>query len=451
MDRRKISSIIAALVSLLFVMGCSEDPNANLERLDKFIRKDTTMVANLRTICEKYPARLSGSENNTLAQQYIRSEFERMGFDVDLMEVEVPNWYGGESSLQVKSSEFNVDIPCVSLGLAEGTGGKVVEAPVIEVRNREEFDRSQLEGKIVFINDPMKNHGDYGRAGWQRREAAGLAAEKGAVGIIIRSLSQFMDTHPHTGSVTYSPKAPKIPALAVSTIDAEKLSGMIASKSHIRLAISSTAHTKEGKATGNNVIAEIKGSVNPENVILVTGHLDSWHISQGAHDDASGVVLAMNVLRAFKETGIKPNNTIRIMPYQDEEVGLQGIHTYSTHKKKSGEKHLLHLEIDLGVGTPKEIMFFADSIQTAELNAYLQPFKKGKTPFLNRAGNINDYFSTSADLGAMMGYLVVDNHDDYFLYHHASNDNFEVINLKQLKDCSSFITRFVYLIDKYYK
>lgn len=448
--RKLITSITLAAAVLA---GCSENHQKNLQKLEGFIQQDTSMIHNLRVICKEYPARLSGSRENAGAQEYIYNEFNKIGAEASLMEVPVPNWYGGESKVVIKYGREAVEVPSVNLGLAEGTGGKVIEERVVEITSRKELDEKDVKGKIVFFNDPMKSHNDYGRAGWQRRQGPGLAAEKGAKGVVIRSLTQFMDEHPHTGSTTYSKNAPKIPAIAISTIEAEKLSKTIAENRRVKLAISSTAYTRPEQATGNNVIGEIKGSLHPENVIMVTAHLDSWHIAEGAHDDGSGVVILMNILRAFKEAGIQPYNTIRVMPYQDEEVGLQGIHTYAEKKEGSGENHLYHIEIDSGIGNPRGVGLYGDSTKIASLNTFISQYIDlgYDTPFIIRAGETYTRFPTATKFGAIAGWFIPDNSTDYFLYHHASNDNFEVLDQQQLKDCSQAMTQLVYLLDRYHK
>lgn len=448
--RKFISSFLLAAA---VCTGCAENHNRNLEKLESFIQNDTTITHNLRVLCKEYPARLSGSENNRKAQEYLYNEFSKMGTDVSLMEVPVPNWYGGESTVEVIVGGKSTPVPSVNLGLAEGTGGKTITEPVVEIKSREVLEKTNVKGKIVFFNDPMKSHGDYGRAGWQRRLGPGLAAEKGAKGAVIRSLTQFMDLHPHTGSTTYSPNAEKIPAIAISTIEAEKLSETITRNKNVKLAISSTAHTKEGAATGNNVIAEIKGSLHPENIIMITAHLDSWHIAEGAHDDGSGVVILMNILRAFKENGIQPYNTIRVMPYQDEEVGLQGIHTYAEKKEGSGEKHLYHIELDSGIANPKCVGLYGDSTKLANLSTFVETYLDWgyDTPIIVRAGEVYNRFPTATKFGAIAGWFIPDNNKDYFFYHHASNDNFEVLDQQQLKDCSQALTQLVYLLDRYHK
>lgn len=443
------SMVLAAAVCT----ACSEDHNKNLAKLESFIQNDTTITHNLRVLCKEYPARLSGSENNAKAQEYLATEFANMGAEVSLMEVEVPNWFGGESSVEIVLGKERIPVPSVNLGLAEGTDGKVIEERVVEIKSSKELEETNVKGKIVFFNDAMKSHGDYGRAGWQRRLGPGMAAEKGAKGVVIRSLTQFMDVHPHTGSTHYSSNAEKIPAVAISTVEAEKLSETIANNKRVKLAISSTAHTKEGKATGNNVIAEIKGSVHPENVIMVTAHLDSWHIAEGAHDDGSGVVILMNIIRAFKENGIEPYNTIRVMPYQDEEVGLMGIHTYSEKKEGSGENHLYHIEIDSGIGNPKGVGLYGDSTKIANLNAFVETYMDlgYESPVIVRAGEVYNRFPTATKHGAVAGWFIPDNNKDYFFYHHASNDNFEVLDQQELKNCSQMLTQLVYLLDRYHK
>ncbi len=441
------------LLAAAICSGCAEDHNKNLEKLQGFIQSDTAITHNLRVLCKEYPARLSGSKNNTGAQEYLANEFAQIGAQVSLMEVPVPNWFGGESSVEVIYGKERKSLPSVNLGLAEGTDGKAIEARVVEITSREELEKADIKGKIVFFNDPMKSHSDYGRAGWQRRLGPGLAAEKGAVGVVIRSVTQFMDKHPHTGSTTYSQNAPKIPAIAISTIEADNLHEIINSNKGTKLAISSTSYSREGKATGNNVIGEIKGSLHPENVIMVTAHLDSWHIAEGAHDDGSGVVILMNILRAFKQAGIQPYNTIRVMPYQDEEVGLQGIHTYAEKMEGNGEKHLYHIEIDSGIGNPMGVGLYGDSTHIANLNTFVgQHMDLGyETPVIIRAGEVYTRFPTATKFGAVAGWFIPDNNSDYFLYHHASNDNFEILDQQQLKDCSSAMTRLVYLLDRYHK
>lgn len=449
MKRLITSMVVAAAVCT----GCAEDHNRNLAKLESFIQNDTAITHNLRVLCKEYPARLSGSENNKKAQEYIYNEFGKIGAEASLMEVEVPNWFGGESSVEIVLGKERIAVPSVNLGLAEGTGGKVIEERVVEIKSMQELKEKDVKGKIVFFNDPMRSHGDYGRAGWQRRLGPGMAAEKGAKGAVIRSVTQFMDEHPHTGSTNYSDKAEKIPAIAISTIEADKLSKIIAENRNVKLAISSTSYTREEKGKGDNVIGEIKGSVHPENVIMVTAHLDSWHIAEGAHDDGSGVVILMNILRAFKESGIKPYNTIRVMPYQDEEVGLQGIHTYAEKKEGSGENHLYHIEIDSGIGNPKGVGLYGDSTKLANLNAFVETYMDlgYEDPVIVRAGEVYSRFPTATKFGAVAGWFIPDNNKDYFLYHHASNDNFEVLDQQELKNCSQAMTQLVYLLDRYHK
>ena len=445
--------LASMLLAAAVFAGCAEDHNKNLQKLDRFIQNDTAMTHNLWVLCKEYPARLSGSENNRKAQEYLAKEFAQIGAEVSLMEVEVPNWFGGESTVEIVLGKERIAVPSVNLGLAQGTDGKVIEERVVEIKSREELEKADVKGKIVFFNDPMKSHNDYGRAGWQRRLGPGLAAEKGAKGVVIRSLTQFNDVHPHTGSTTYSKNAEKIPAIAMSTVEADKLSQIIAENKKVKLAISSTSYTREEQGKGNNVIAEIKGSVHPENVIMVTAHLDSWHIAEGAHDDGSGVVILMNILRAFKENGIKPYNTIRVMPYQDEEVGLQGIHTYAANKADAGENHLYHIEIDSGVGMPTGVGLYGDSTQIANLNTFVGTYMDlgYERPVVVRAGEVYNRFPTATDLGAVAGWFMPDNSKDYFLYHHASNDNYEVVSQDELKACSKAMTKLVYLMDRYHK
>jgi hypothetical protein len=161
----------------------------------------------------------------------------------------------------------------------------------------------------------------------------------------------------------------------------------------------------------------------------------------------------MNIIRAFKQAGIQPYNTIRVMPYQDEEVGLQGIHTYAANKADAGENHLYHIEIDSGVGMPTGVGLYGDSTQIANLNTFVGTYMDlgYERPVVVRAGEVYNRFPTATDLGAVAGWFMPDNSKDYFLYHHASNDNFEVVSQDELKACSKAMTKLVYLMDRYHK
>ncbi len=167
----------------------------------------------------------------------------------------------------------------------------------------------------------------YSKAGWQRMYGASMAAKKGAEAVITRSLSPVSDDFPRTGTLRYEEGVKQIPALAISTHDADILSESIAKNPNLRVTFSSTSEWK-GTATGFNLIGEIKGVKNPDKVILISAHIDSWFNSQGAQDNATGCAQAIDVLRIFSKAGIKPQNTIRVLIYQDEEISMSGMKKY---------------------------------------------------------------------------------------------------------------------------
>lgn len=343
------------IVLLCVLSGCKSDTSV-LEKIEK-ISKSGDCYQCIKTLSEKTPARMSGSMNNANAIAFLKSEMEQTGAEVNTDSVNVPLWLPCSASLFYMDEAGRKDLNVIPLGLSVGTGGKELNMKVVELKNKSDFEKaSSLESCIVFFNEKMDTTANgYSKAGWQRMFGASMAAKKGAEAVITRSLSPVSDDFPKTGTLRYEDGVRKIPALAISTNDADKLSESISKNPNLKITLFSTSEWK-GTATGLNLTGEIKGVKNPDKVILISAHIDSWFNSQGAQDNATGCAQAVDVLRVFSETGIKPQNTIRVLIYQDEEISMSGMKKYID--RYGDECHLYNLEIDSGAEEPLGFALF---------------------------------------------------------------------------------------------
>ncbi|NJL75615.1 MAG: M20/M25/M40 family metallo-hydrolase, partial [Saprospiraceae bacterium] len=307
--------------------------------------------------------RLSGSPQAMAAVEFTKQMLDTLGLDsVWLQPCLVPHWVRGEKE-QVRivnsSSLGSFDLNGVALGNSIGTGKFGITAEVVEVQSLDELEslgEQKLTGKIVFFNRPMdatqlNTFAAYGGAADQRVFGPIRAAKLGAVAAIVRSLTTRLDGYPHTGSTMYDPKEKNIPALAISTNDAVRLSTLLAQEK-VSIFIKTTCQHLSPKLS-YNVIGEIKGKEKPEEIILVGGHLDSWDLGQGAHDDGAGCVQAMEVLHLFKRLNYQPQRTIRCVLFMNEENGQKGAMAYRDSSEVHKEFHLAAIESDAGGFTPR--------------------------------------------------------------------------------------------------
>lgn len=403
--------------------------------------------------------RLSGSLNAERAVEYTKEEFEKLGLDkVWLQPVMVPRWVRGAPEFAyIETSPGNttsVNICALGGSIATPSGG--IKANLIEVatyKDLEALGEAKIKGKIVFINRPMQadliNTFDaYGGCSSERYSGAREAAKYGAVGVIVRSLNLRLDDYPHTGSMSYGdlPNSQRIPSAAISTNDAELLSGMLALDKNIKLYFSQSCKQLED-VLSYNVIGEITGSEFPNEIIVVGGHLDSWDLGDGSHDDGAGVVQSMDVLRLLKESGIQPKRTIRAVLFMNEENGLRGGRKYAEVAQNKGENHIFALESDSGGFTPRGFSFQSSEAMLAKVQSWRPLFK----PYLIH------YFEagySGADIGPLKNDNIVlaglrPDSQRYFDHHHAANDTFEHVNKRELELGAASMTALIYLIDKY--
>lgn len=402
--------------------------------------------------------RLSGSTNAELAVQYTKSELEKLGLDkVWLQPVMVPKWVRGEKEMAYfKTAKKLNKVNICALGGSIATPNGGVKAKVIEVatyKDLEALGTDKIKGKIVFINRALQpelvnTFQAYGGCSSERYRGAAEAAKYGAVGTIVRSLSSRQDDFPHTGSMSYGglPTSQRIPSAAISTNDAVKLSDALKADNNLEFYFEMSCQQFED-VQSYNVIGEITGSKFPNQYIIVGGHLDSWDLGDGAHDDGAGVVQSMDVLRLLKESGITPKRSIRVVLFMNEENGLRGGRKYAEVAKEKNEKHVFALESDAGGFTPRGFSFDCSDLMFSKVESWKPLFKPYLIHYFEKGGS-------GADIGPLKNDDIVlaglrPDSQRYFDHHHAANDTFEHVNKRELELGAATMTALVFLVDKY--
>lgn len=403
--------------------------------------------------------RLSGSVNAEKAVQWTKSELEQIGLDkVWLQPVLVPKWDRGpkETAFFETESGLSKSLNICALGGSVATPETGIKARVIEVAGIDDLKalgRIAVEGKIVFFNRPMDptkilTFESYGGCVDQRYSGAMEAGKLGAAGVIVRSMNLRLDDLPHTGAMSYGdiPVDQRIPSAAISTNDAELLSIELKKDKNLQLSFKQNCKQYDD-VTSYNVLGEITGSEFPKEIMIVGGHLDSWDLGDGSHDDGAGCVQSMDVLRLLKKSGIKPKRTIRVVLFMNEENGLRGGMAYAEVAKENGENHIFALESDSGGFTPRGFTLDCSDADFEQILSWQSLFK----PYLIH------YFEkgyAGADIGPLKSDRLVlaglkPDSQRYFDHHHASNDTFDAVNKRELELGAATMTALVYLVDKY--
>ncbi len=415
----------------------------------------------LRILCKTVGARLAGSAQTYKAEQWGVKTLKEAGADsVFLQQCMVPRWVRGgkdEASISYqdkKRKQQKKILDVLALGNSEGSGSSGVRAPVILIENFEALEKrkDEVKGKIVFYNHAFNptyilQGKAYGEAGVYRRSGPSRAAKYGAVAVVIRSLSQSTNNFPHTGSTAYEPDVPRIPCAALGLQDADFLAQLLKEKTDVQLYLKTRGHFLPD-TIAHNVIGELKGAVFPERYITVGGHLDSWDVGEGAHDDGAGCVQSIEVLRVLKAIGYKPRHTIRVVLFANEENGLRGATKYAEEAKRKNEKHTFALESDAGGFTPRGFAFTASRDFLEKLNAYLPLFIPYGVYEFRDGGGGADVGPLNSTMGVPVAGLSPDS-QRYFDVHHARNDIFENVHKRELELGALNMAALVYIVDKY--
>ena len=412
----------------------------------------------LENLSNKIGSRLSGSVGAEKAVQYTKTQLETLGLDkVYLQEVMVPKWVRGEKEIAyLKSGKTKSLFAICALGGSVTTPKIGLNAEVIEVKSLDELKTlgsEKIKGKIIFFNRPMnpefiETFKAYGSCVDQRSSGAREAGKLGAVAVIVRSMNLRLDDLPHTGSTNYgeTPENQKIPAAAISTIGAEKLSKLLQENPNSKLFFKQSC-AMFPDVLSYNVVAEIKGSENPNKIIVVGGHLDSWDLGDGSHDDGAGCVQSMEVLNILKNIGYKPKNTIRAVLFMNEENGVRGGNKYEELSNKNKENHIFAFESDSGGFSPRGFSIESDDKNFEKILSWKPLFE----PYL-----LHKFVKghSGVDIGPLKSAKIVKvalqpDSQRYFDHHHAANDTFDAVNKRELELGAAAMTSLIYLFDQY--
>ncbi len=457
MNKKKIIAAVTFLFITVFAFSQNDD-SVMIKKISDEILLQGKAHSNLYTLCKSVGQRLSGSAGMYKGEAWgVQTLKDAGAVNVYLQECMVPHWVRGKKEFaaftKAKSgNEFNI----LSIGNAVGTGKAGVSAKVIEVKNFEDLNKrkDEVKGNIVFFNYPFNKtllRGAYGDAVRYRSSGASAAAKYGAVAVIVRSVTAAYDDNPHTGALRYNDSFPKIPAVAISTKDADKLSNGLKGIYKFEKLFLRTNCLMLPDTIGHNVIGEIKGTEFPDEIITVGGHLDSWDAAEGASDDGTGMVQSIEILRAFNAAGYKPKRTIRIVLFANEENGLRGGNKYAEEAKAKKEKHIMAMESDGGAEYPRGF----SCGMTKEQFAKVENWKKYFTPYDADKFSFSEGGGGGADIGPLQTnfktaqFGLNTTGQRYFDLHHAATDVFENVNAQELNLGAAVMAAMVYLVDKY--
>ena len=453
----KKSIVLAALVLIgITAFAQSKDEQA-LKEIYKSSLTNAKCYPWLDHLSNSIGSRLSGSTGAEKAVLYTKAQLETLGLDkVYLQEVMVPKWVRGEKEiayLQFGKQKINFQI--CALGGSVATPKKGVQASIIEVKSLEELKAlgaAKVKDKIIFFNRPMdpeyvETFKAYGSCVDQRSSGAREAGLLGAKAVIVRSMNLRLDDLPHTGSTNYGDISNdlKIPAAAISTIGAELLSKSLKNNPNATLFFKQSCETFPD-VLSYNVVGEIKGTEHPDRIMVVGGHLDSWDLGDGSHDDGAGCVQSMEVLNIFKNIGYKPKNTLRVVLFMNEENGVRGGKEYETQSSKNNENHIFALESDSGGFSPRGFTIEADEVNFDKISSWSTLFE----PYL-----IHRFVKghSGVDIGPLQSKHIVKvglqpDSQRYFDHHHAANDTFDAVNKRELELGAAAMASLIYLVDQ---
>lgn len=394
---------------------------------------DDTAYRRLGWLCDRIGPRLSGSRGLEHAIEWASSTLRADGFDsVREERIKVPRWVRGKESATLRQPTQR-SLTMLGLGGSVGTGGRDLTAPVLVVSDFGDLERraGDVAGRIVCFNVPFTN---YGATVAYRSRGAGEAAKRGAVAVLVRSVGPTSLNTPHTGSVTYPADVPRIPAAAITIEDATQLSRMQDRGDVPVVSLRMGARTLSDVWSAN-VVADLRGTERPEEIVLLGAHLDSWDVGQGAHDDGGGCLAVWEAARLLKKLALRPRRTVRVVLFTNEENGLRGGRGYADQHRAEVSRHVLAVESDSGVTDPVGLGLSAKTPEgLARAKGTLEPLLS-----LVGAGSITSG-GGGADIGPLgalgvptMG-LTVDM-SLYWSIHHTPADTFEKVDRRSLARC----------------
>lgn len=448
--------LLSLLLCFLFILAISPshaqpsvttDFSSYQDRAQQIIDaalNDQEAFDRLTYFVDTFGHRFSGSESLENSIDWIVSEMKKQPFDeVRTQEVMVPRWVRGEESATLLAPRVK-DLPMLGLGGSVGTPEGGIEAEVLVVESFQELQQKadQAEGKIIVYNVPFTSYGET----VQYRYRGGIeAAKAGGVASLIRSVTPYSMQTPHTGNSSYQEGIDKVPQAAITLEDATLLHRLQKQGADIKIRLSMDAQTFPD-VPSRNIIAEIKGSEKPEEIVVLGGHIDSWDVGQGAMDDAGGCFAAWEAVMLMKKLGLRPKRTVRVVMWTNEENGLRGATAYRDMVKKNGtiDNHVLAIESDGGVFKPRGFGFGGSDKGYQMVSAVAELLESIGSDVVNRGGG-------GADIGPIMregvpGMGLMVDASRYFWYHHTAADTIDKLDEQEYQECIATMAVMAYVI-----
>ena len=432
----------------------------DLKKLQEAALADDYALRTLAHLCNNIGPRLSGSPQAAHAVEYVAAEMRKLGLEVKLEKCTVPHWVRGIETAALiafsgQAPNTTQKVVVTALGGSVATPPEGVSAEIVVVNSFEQLKtmgRVGIEGKIVLFNvrfdTRMAAQGEWGQAYGQAVAYRGLgpseAARLGAVAALVRSVGGADFRLPHTGALRYAPDAPRIPAGAVTSEDADTIA-YLSAEGKVTMHLTLTPQTL-ADIESFNVVADLKGTEHPEEIVIVSGHLDSWDLGTGAIDDGAGVVIAMETAQLIRQLGLKPKRTIRIITWMNEESSGSGSRAYAESHKSEFPNHIAAIESDLGAGHP---LGFNARIGEKAL-AMLAPLTE-----ILRASGAGLIKVVPGGTGADIEPLEVDgvpcfgmlqDGRTYFNYHHTAADTFDKVIPRELAENAAAMALLAYAV-----
>jgi carboxypeptidase Q len=482
--RRGSSRVLVSLVAMFLLTGAMLSPEARratkqtqaaqpqqpevfspqllaeLKRIQAAALTSDYALKQVSYLSNNIGPRLSGSAQAASAVEYVAGEMRRLGCVVTLEKVMVPHWVRGEETAALvqwpgQSAGTTQKVVLTALGGSVATPPEGLTAEVVVVSSFDELNalgRERVNGRIVLFNekfdDRMAKQG-YGEEAYRqaqvyRSRGPSAAARLGAVASLIRSVGGAQFRLPHTGSTRYATDAPKVPAGAVAGEDADMIAALAAQGS-VRMHLVLTPKTLPD-VESYNVIADYKGTEHPEQVVIVSGHLDSWDLGTGAIDDAAGVAVAMQTIQLLKQLNLRPRRTIRMVAWMNEENGLAGGRAYAKDYASELANHIAAIESDRGAGHP---LGFVTSASTAAIELLAPVSKVLESTGAGLSRRVEE--SPEADItpiatAGVPAFGLWQDSRTYFDYHHTSADTFDKVSPRELSENAAVMAVLAYAL-----
>ena len=418
------------------------DYQPEAQRLTQAATNSLFGFTRLATMCDTFGPRFTGSKNLESAIDWCLAEMKHDGFqNVRGEEVIVPRWVRGNESVELLSPRRRT-LPMLGLGGSVGTPPGGITADVLVVTGFDDLKNrvAEAKGRIVLFNVPFT---EYRETVIVRTQGAIHAARAGALASLIRSVGPFSMQTPHTGGMSYADDVKKIPHAALSLEDANMLSRMAARGEPLRVRLKMEARTL-ADGTSRNVVAEIPGSEKPEEIVIVSGHIDSWDVGQGAMDDGGGCLAAWEAARLMLKLGLRSKRTVRVVLWTNEENGIRGAMSYAERHEAALARHTLAIESDSGVFQPTGFGFLGSGRGMEIIRGVgklLDPIGSGNIAKGCRGADVLKLVRG----GVPVMHLEVDR-EKYFWFHHTDADTIDKLDLSEFNRCVAAMAVMAYVI-----